>query len=401
MSTVQMLRALLKQRLPADDEEEIFELLERTTEGYEEELCRLEEENEAQRQLLEAVCNSEVWLRRTDDVQQPMVIKEEESPEDQAWSCSYTQVEPAGPQIKEENEELWTSEGQEHFHELSDMDIIQFPFTHFAVEHQNDRTLHSSEIHHCPAEKNSDSEPQASSSTEQMKTKYRADSGVSEPANSLAVDINLPPHIDVMLSQSSESETEVSDVDDWKVTRQSQSNLKFLKNHKLPLNISRSNDGPKEFTCLDCGQAFGRKDTLRVHLRTHTGEKPFSCSKCGQSFSIACNLKEHMRTHTGEKPFSCSDCGQRFFRKVRLKEHLLTHSGEKPFSCSDCGQKFGRKDKMRVHMKSNTVENPVSCSECGQLFTMMCSLKSHMRIHKEDTPCICLSAVKDLVERAT
>ena len=53
MSKVRMLRALVKQRLTAAAEE-IFGLFETTIAEYEEERCRSKEENERQRELLDA-----------------------------------------------------------------------------------------------------------------------------------------------------------------------------------------------------------------------------------------------------------------------------------------------------------------------------------------------------------
>lgn len=54
MCKVQMLRELVERRLNVAVEE-IFELFEKTIAEYEEELCRSKEENERQRELLDAV----------------------------------------------------------------------------------------------------------------------------------------------------------------------------------------------------------------------------------------------------------------------------------------------------------------------------------------------------------
>ncbi len=63
MSKVQLLRALVNQRLTAAAEE-IIGLFERTIAEYEEELCRSKEENERQRKLLDAVFSPRVRLHR-------------------------------------------------------------------------------------------------------------------------------------------------------------------------------------------------------------------------------------------------------------------------------------------------------------------------------------------------
>ncbi|XP_039657016.1 uncharacterized protein LOC120559390 isoform X3 [Perca fluviatilis] len=75
MCKVQMLRALVEQRLTAAAEE-IFGLFERTIAEYEEELCRSKEENERQRELLDAVFNPQLRLHRADVEQLSAVIPE-------------------------------------------------------------------------------------------------------------------------------------------------------------------------------------------------------------------------------------------------------------------------------------------------------------------------------------
>ncbi|KAE8282589.1 hypothetical protein D5F01_LYC20000 [Larimichthys crocea] len=57
------MKALVKQRLTAAAQE-IFELFERAVSEYEEQLCRLKEENERQRDLLDAVLKPELRLHR-------------------------------------------------------------------------------------------------------------------------------------------------------------------------------------------------------------------------------------------------------------------------------------------------------------------------------------------------
>ncbi|XP_054626332.1 uncharacterized protein LOC129178287 isoform X3 [Dunckerocampus dactyliophorus] len=67
MCKVQMLRALVNQRLTVAVEE-MFVVLERTIAEYEEELSRTKEENERQRQLLDAVFKKhQVVLHRADE----------------------------------------------------------------------------------------------------------------------------------------------------------------------------------------------------------------------------------------------------------------------------------------------------------------------------------------------
>lgn len=64
MSKVQVFRSLVKQRL-AVAAEEIFGLFERTVAEFEEDLGRSQEQNRRQRQLLDAVFEPQLRLRRT------------------------------------------------------------------------------------------------------------------------------------------------------------------------------------------------------------------------------------------------------------------------------------------------------------------------------------------------
>ncbi|KAK7075364.1 hypothetical protein SK128_016144, partial [Halocaridina rubra] len=82
---------------------------------------------------------------------------------------------------------------------------------------------------------------------------------------------------------------------------------------------------PKLHQCSYCSFASTRKETMMVHLRTHTGERPYACLRCLARFGTQGTLYNHMKTHTGEKPFVCSVCSQAFSLKSNPELHVSTH----------------------------------------------------------------------------
>ncbi|XP_037651722.1 zinc finger protein 32-like [Sebastes umbrosus] len=310
-------------------------------------------------------------LTQEDDVQQVLVVEEEVPPEQQEWSSSLDQEDPEPPHIKEEQEELCTSQEGEQLQGLEEDDIIKFTFSPVSVKSEDDEEKpQSSQLHQ--------------RQTEQMETEANGeDCGGPEPARNSDPD----RHLQDKTGDSSEPETD--DSEDWKETREPQSGLNSLDNDEAPDSDKDCIAGVKTFKCSECGKRCWRKSDLKVHMRYHTGEKPFSCSVCKKSFAQSGRLHAHMRTHTGEKPFTCSVCGKAFNESVNLRRHTLTHIGEKPFSCSFCGKRFIQKVQLTSHMTHHTGEKPFSCSECGKAFRESGTLRKHMRTHTGEKPFSC------------
>ncbi|XP_070814151.1 zinc finger protein 771-like [Chaetodon trifascialis] len=377
MSKVQTLRAFVEQRLTAAAEE-IMELFGRTIAEYEEELC-------GQRKLLDAVFQPEVRLHRA-DVQLLSASPEEDPPEQQDWSPRLDQEDPAElPHIKEEQEELWSSQEGEQLPGPEEADITKstVPPVPVKSEEEDEEKPQSSQLHQRHAE---DMETEAGGE----------DCGGPEAARS-----------------SDPDRPETDDSCDWEETRGPQSGLKPLQNNEIPGSDVKCNTGQtsvsssecassfdhkehlqknigiqtelKPLCCPICGKRYNLKNSLTSHMRLHSEGRCFSCSVCKKTFQQRVHVLRHMRIHTGEKPFSCSVCGRRFTQRSNLTRHLRVHTGEKPFSCSVCKASFSLRSSLSKHIIMHTGVKPFSCSVCGKRFTRKESMRRHSTVHTGET----------------
>ncbi|XP_037544470.1 zinc finger protein 85-like [Nematolebias whitei] len=406
--------------------EKMSEFLETTDADYKEERCRLKDKQQHNK-TQNAVFNPKAQLHRL-DVQQMVLIKEE-APDVQMLGVE--QQDPETLNIKEEEEELWTSQEGEQFCVKKETDDTGFAFTAVPLKSEEDEEkplflqLHQ---HHVKEE-----DLPTSSSADQMKAATGGeDCGGAETTRN--------PDLKTYGDDCSSSETEVSEDDegddvndsdshlkdlsdsgsepedgdkDWKESRAPESGVNTVNKscsftehekqfHKrspsamsssclfikecfevkktgglIKKKLSRQNS----FSCEDCGKRFKQKDHLKTHMIVHTGQKAFTCDLCGQSFGRKSTLNTHMMVHTGQKWFSCEDCGKKFNRKSNLKTHMIIHTGHKAFACDFCEQRFGHKSNLNRHMIVHTGQKPFACDFCGQRFGWKSTLNSHMIVH--------------------
>uniref|UniRef100_A0A4W5N885 C2H2-type domain-containing protein n=1 Tax=Hucho hucho TaxID=62062 RepID=A0A4W5N885_9TELE len=409
MSKLQLFRVFLNERLSAAAVE-IFGAVEKTVVEY-------QEENDRLRRLLGRT--PEIPLCRIESLQ--LSVSEEEVPPEQQhceqeWSPSLEQEDPETTLIKDKQEELSTSQGEEQLRGM-EADIIEFIFTpscvksecdledplwslthpqtktvenreshskpvdlkHFGtvthikglympcdpLDNQNNASIHSSAVSSDPVGLDSSSPLEkhcSKPSTTSRITHHCRDCGETFPLKA-----DLQRHVTLTKKRPCEC---------------CFCKKRYNSTCKLKAHVRLCHSG-KPCTCPVCGKTFKYKGVLSKHMRIHTGEKPFSCGHCGKSFNRKEHLIDHERTHTGEKPFSCGDCGKSFNRKEHLTRHKLTHTGEKPFSCGDCGKSFNRKEHLTIHKLTHTREKPFICGDCGKSFTQKTNLLTHVKnLHK-------------------
>ncbi|XP_055757269.1 zinc finger protein 180-like isoform X2 [Salvelinus fontinalis] len=383
-SKLQLFCVFLNECLTASAAVEIFGAVEETVAEY-------QEENDRLRRLLRIT--PEIKLCRIDSLQ--LSLSEEEVPPEQQhceqeWSPSLGQEDPETIQIKEEQEEVRTSQEEEQLQGL-EPDIIEFKFTPSFVKSECDHEdpLQSLTLPQTKTVENRESDcKQVDLKPFVTVTHIKGlnipcdppdyqNNASSSAVSSDPVGLDSSPPMDPsppLRKHHSKHSTTSKTTHICRDCGKSFSIKKDLTRHKL------THTGEKPFSCGDCGKNFSQKGDLGRHILTHTGEKPFSCGDCGKKFNCHWLLTRHKLTHTGEKPFSC-DCGKSFNQKCHLNLHILTHTGIKPFSC-DCGKSFNQKGHLNFHIRTHTGVKPFSCEVCDKSFRYKGTLAEHIQIHK-------------------
>ncbi|XP_034547125.1 zinc finger protein 260-like [Notolabrus celidotus] len=414
MSKVECLKEFVIERLTAAAEE-IFRVFKRTIVEYEEEIDR-------QKRLLDIILKPDIKLSRI-ELPQQHVCKEDKGPSDQHLcnqerSSSLDQEDPEPPEIKEEQEELCTSQEEEKgvetcmltsiyeesFHSKDHTVCLNHELTpnvaqagtfisrsvcsSVVPEPNTEHQLfsHQTETRDPTGGKHGDSG--LTTNAEPKPKKHGIHSFIWSPAYQGRNHSNTKP---IAFFQSSliprSQDQRVHRIENSGTTASGETELicplpKNNCNSRSPYNFQTHQgiQGSKEHClCKICGRAFQFGAHFMAHLRTHTGDRPFLCRICGKGFYDTSALNRHIRTHTGEKPYPCKTCGKRFYYTSALNRHIRTHTGEKPCLCKTCGKRFSQISGLNRHIRTHTGETPYSCQTCGRAFRYSFTLNTHIR----------------------
>ncbi|XP_047452306.1 zinc finger protein 615-like isoform X3 [Mugil cephalus] len=358
MSQVHRFRQFTKERLAAAVDE-IFVV-------FEEMMVQFEGEIDHQRKLLDSILKPDIKLHRIDSPQQheqeEKVLTNQQLC-DQEMNTSVDQEEAEPPQIKEEQEELCTSQEGEQLVLKEEPDTIMVTPGYEESNHSEPKQSGDQLLYYNSPEEQDQEGRQHIHPESSRNAKLKPNEGH---------DLN---NVNSFTITDSNLVTDTEKVDVFGTLPENMSQMK--KNHK-------NQSGVNPYCCNTCGKNYRRNNDLKIHTRTHTGEKPYSCKTCGKRFIRKYYFTVHMRTHTGEKPYICKTCEKRFSRKYHFTDHMRTHTGEKPYICKTCEKRFARKSNFNVHTRTHTGEKPYICKTCGKSVSRRDQLTVHMRTHTRE-----------------
>ncbi|XP_071058337.1 zinc finger protein 233-like [Pseudochaenichthys georgianus] len=371
------------------------------------------------------------------DVQQLVVVKEEVPPEQQEWSSSLDQEDPEPPpHIKEEQEELWSSQEGEQLQGLEEADITKSTFIPVPVKSEDDeeqpqssqlhqiQTEHleteadgvSSQLHQTQTEENREAEPPASNSAEHIEKEADGeDCGGPEPARNSDPERHLQPETEDNPGDSSETEDSEDD-DFWKQSSEGLSVLSSLKHTFVHSDETFNSNHQREELFTEGGnqnqnmpnqedpeppphikeeqeqlQGLEEADITKFTF-TPVPVKSEDDEEKPQSSQLHQRQTEHLETEADGE-----DCGgPEPARNSDPERHLQPETEDNPGDSSEPDTEDSADWKKTREPCSNSQINeqdPVSdsrrsagektfiCSICRKSFKRIGHLKKHMRIH--------------------
>ena len=137
-------------------------------------------------------------------------------------------------------------------------------------------------------------------------------------------------------------------------------NCSFATNRRDSLRLHEKThtgiEGRLVHPCVMCGKKFSSEQIASRHRKTCGQEKQGRevvvketlCKICKKEFSSTYKLATHMKRHQGDLNFPCNECDAMFASTASLNKHKLSH--QKSFQCELCQKMFSRKDNLTAHL---------------------------------------------------
>lgn len=358
MSKLHAVRALLNQMLTAAVET-LFAEFQKTISEYEDEICRLKEENDCKCKLLDPAGDPQ----RAGFPQSCSRGEAEVYPEQQElYPTGPNQVVTETLPLKDEPEEVVQRPAETDFQRIEEelKQLIQSPKEinlHFIKDEPEEEFQRPEEVARNPVEE-----------MDEAGSLFWSLLSENDPERRL-------------LPYKNPTERQVAEPPQTSTSREQQQQQTTSPHRAGQGSQQVPGRGTRLYVCPVCSKDFAGSCKLNIHMRVHTGEKPYACTQCANRFSQTGALKAHMKVHSGERPYHCSFCEKSFVNKCNLTKHVHVHSTHKPFGCTVCGKRFNFKQALKVHTGLHVSTKPFACSQCGRGFCAKSSLVVHMRRH--------------------
>uniref|UniRef100_A0A3B5BEC4 C2H2-type domain-containing protein n=1 Tax=Stegastes partitus TaxID=144197 RepID=A0A3B5BEC4_9TELE len=131
----------------------------------------------------------------------------------------------------------------------------------------------------------------------------------------------------------------------------------------------------ERFDCPECYRWFTSPSSLRVHRMWHGVHRRRQQQNQGQSVAAYTDILDEAEGLEG-KNLTCKECGKFFSRLSALVSHQLHHPKRKPFRCPECMMSYSHAAK---YNPKKTLLGPkiYHCEQCGKGFWSLGAYSHH------------------------